>query len=306
VTAPLAPKAMANRLSHLLTQVLGPERFPVAVAELAVEYSRQCFPGEPIDRVQGEDLEGFEGMLTRHPSGTKWLLLYNSGSASEGRQRFTIAHEFGHYLLHRQRQAAFNCGDDDIAAGRDPEGDLEGEADEFAATLLMPLDDFRRQVAGQPVDFDLLSRCADRYGVSLTAATLRWLDVAPGRAVLVVSRGANMLWAKASAAAFRSGLYFATRQRTVALPPEALAHPDRVWTGERARRIAARAWFEGEPEDMTLTEMTRVAGSYDQTLTLLHLPAAERVWRREEDDEGGWMPGKRMGPPPVRSLNPSK
>jgi hypothetical protein len=105
VTAPPAPKAMANRLSHLLTQVRGPDRFPVAVAELAVEYSRQCFPGEPIAKVQGEDLEGFEGMLTRHPSGTKWLLLYNSGSASEGRRRFTIAHEFGHYLLHRHRPA---------------------------------------------------------------------------------------------------------------------------------------------------------------------------------------------------------
>jgi hypothetical protein len=58
---------------------------------------------------------------------------------------------------------------------------------------------------------------------------------------------------------------------------------------------------------MVLTEMTRVAGSYDQTLTLLHLPAAERVWREpaDEDDEG-WVLGRRMGPPTIRDLDRSK
>jgi hypothetical protein len=297
---------MANRISHVLNQVLGAERFPVAADEVALEFSRQWFPAEPIAKVQGEDLEGFEGMLTRHPSGTKWLVLYNSGARSAGRQRFTIAHELGHYLLHRRRQVTFRCTADDIATGHDPGETLETEADAFAATLLMPLDDFRRQVADQPVSFDLLSRCAERYGVSLTAATLRWLDVAPGRAVLVVSHGATMLWAKASTAAFKSGLYFTTRQHTIALPPEALAHPDQAWSGEQIRRVPARVWFEREPEDMVLTEMTRVAGSYDQTLTLLHLPAAERVWREPADDHDGWEPGRRMGPPPIRNVNRSK
>jgi hypothetical protein len=53
--------------------------------------------------------------------------------------------------------------------------------------------------------------------------------------------------------------------------------------------------------------MTRVAESCDQTLTLLYLPAAERVWpRRDDKDAGGWMPGKQMGPPLVRNLNPAK
>lgn len=71
---------------------------------MAVEYSRQCFPGGPVPKVQSEDLEGFKGMLTRHACGTTWLLLCNSGLASEGRQRFTFALEFGHYLLRHRRQ----------------------------------------------------------------------------------------------------------------------------------------------------------------------------------------------------------
>jgi hypothetical protein len=115
-----------------------------------------------------------------------------------------------------------------------------------------------------------------------------------------------MLWAKASTAAFKSGLYFATRQRTINLPPEALAHPDRAWSGEQMRRISARAWFDREPDTTVLTEMTRSAGSYGQTLTLLHLPAAERVWRDSEDEDDGWEPGRRKGPPPIRNLDRSK
>lgn len=302
MSEPLAPKAMANRLSVMLTQVLGAERFPVAVAELALDYSRQCFPSEPIEHVRGEHLEGFEGMLMRHPSGTKWLIMYN-GTRSQGRQRFTIAHEFGHYLLHRHRQAEFNCGLDVIESGDAHGQAMETEADEFAATLLMPLDDFRAQVAGQLINFDLLGRCADRYGVSLTAAALRWLDIAPGRAVLVVSRDDFMLWAKSSRAAFKSGAYFATRQHTIELPSAALAHSHLAWVGDQMAEVPAQVWFEREPETMMLTEMTKAASAYDQTLTLLLLPPAERVWSEPVEEDDDWQPGRRRGPPPVRNLN---
>jgi hypothetical protein len=158
----------------------------------------------------------------------------------------------------------------------------------------MPLDDFRRQVADQPIDFDLLSRCAERYGVSLTAAALRWLDFAQGRAILILSREGFMLWAKSSRAAFRSGAFFATRQHAIALPEAALAHGDQAWLGDQTQQVPARLWFAREPEDMVVTEMTRVAGAYDQTLTLLLMPPAERVWREPADDDGeGWEPGQR-------------
>ena len=61
---------------------------------------------------------------------------YNSATPSEGRKRFTIAHEFGHYILHRHQQDLFECGDDDIETGDNNERDIEAEADLFASTLL--------------------------------------------------------------------------------------------------------------------------------------------------------------------------
>jgi len=57
------PMAEANRISSMLNTVLGADRFPVKVDELALEYSRQCFADSPIDMVRGEALDGFDGLL---------------------------------------------------------------------------------------------------------------------------------------------------------------------------------------------------------------------------------------------------
>lgn len=279
------PMAEANRISSMLSKVLGAERFPVKVDELAVEYSRQCFADSPIDKVQGEDLDGFDGLLKANKARSKWLILYNSATPSEGRKRFTIAHEFGHYILHRHQQDLFECGDDDIETGDNNERDIEAEADLFSSTLLMPLDDFRRQVDGQPISFDLLGHCADRYGVSLTAAALRWTEIAPKRAVLVASRDDHMLWAKSNKAALKSGAYFATRKNTIELPRDALAHSYNAIDMIENRTGRAQSWFNREPASMPITEMTRIAGQYDYTLTLLVLPEAEWQGARHDDEE---------------------
>ncbi|MFX1761493.1 ImmA/IrrE family metallo-endopeptidase [Paraburkholderia sp. A1RI-2L] len=303
MTAVKKPQAAANQISSMLNAVLGVDRFPVKVDELALEYSRQCFADSPIDKVVGEDMDDFEGMLAANKARSKWLIVYNSAVRSEGRKRFTVAHEFAHYLMHRHQQDRFECGTDDIETGDNNGRDIEAEADVFASTLLMPLDDFRRQVDGQPVSFDLLGHCADRYGVSLTAAALRWTEIAPKRVVLVASRDDHMLWAKSNDAAFKSGAYFATRRNTIELPRQALAHSDNGWSAGDQQTGRAQHWFPHEPASMPVTEMTRVAGQYDYTLTLLSLPDAE--WQRprhddEEAEEDSFDRFVRNGQHPVR------
>ncbi len=279
------PMAEANRISSMLNTVLGAERFPVKVDEVALEYSQQCFAGSPVGKVQGEDLDGMEGMLAANKTRSKWLIVFNSAVRSEGRKRFTIAHEFGHYILHRHIQDLFECCDGDIETGDGNKRDIETEADKFASTLLMPLDDFRKQVDGQPVSFDLLGHCAERYGVSLTAAALRWTEIAEKRAILLASRDDHLLWSKSNQAAFKSGAYFATRKNTIELPQDALAHSNNNWdVGIHMHSTRAQTWFTREPASMPLTEMTRVAGQYDYTLTLLLMPDAE--WQRPQHDDG--------------------
>lgn len=279
------PMAAANQISHMLNIVLGQDRFPVNIENVAQEYSRQCFADSPIDRVHGEDLDGLEGMLTANKARSKWMILYNSAVRSEGRKRFTIAHEFGHYILHRHGQDRFECGDDDIETSGGTERNIETEADKFASTLLMPLDDFRKQVDGESVSFDLLSHCAERYGVSLTATALRWMEISQGRAILVASRDDYMLWSKSNEAAFRSGAYFPTRKNTIELPHNALAHSNNLLgLSDQMKSTRAQSWFPREPVSMQLTEMTRMAGQYDYSLTLLLMPDAQ--WQRSQYDDG--------------------
>lgn len=279
---PKKPMAEANRIPKILKLTLGEDRFPVDVVNVAKEISKQICPESPIDEILGEELDGFEGLLKANKSRTKWLIVYNS-SVLPGRQRFTLAHEFGHYILHRDHQSLFACNQDDSEWDMQ-QRQIEPEADLFASTLLMPLDDFRAQVAGQEISFDLLGHCADRYGVSLTAAILRWLEITDKRAILVASRDDYLLWASSNRHAFRSGAYFATRKKTIAVPEGSTIHTLNRISAKQSEVVNANIWFPEEPDNVLLTEMSLVSDQYDFTLTILLMPKAD--WQLlNHDDE---------------------
>ncbi len=52
-----------------------------------------------------------------------------------------------------------------------------------------------------------------------------------------------------------------------------------------SRTGRAQSWFAREPASMMVTEMTRVAGQYDYTLTLLLMSEAEWQGARHDDEE---------------------
>ena len=63
--------------------------------------------------------------------------IFVNAKDSEERQRFTIAHELGHYFLHIDKTSAQKRA---IVSLRSDRNDLERSADFFAAELLMPAD----------------------------------------------------------------------------------------------------------------------------------------------------------------------
>jgi hypothetical protein len=285
MTLPAKPKAWAVLLTQMLN-VAGPAegRFPVNVPVLARDYTGQVYPAEPIKVVEGRDLPGFEGALIPI-KGSKpgWGIAYNSSIRSRGRINWTLAHELGHYLVHRKlRPDGISCSEDDVLRGGGPTGrDIEREADDFAACLLMPFDDYRRQLAARDApDIKVLSACADRYGVSFVAAALRWLDYTEKRALLVASREGFVLWAKSSDPAFKTGAYLATKRNTVEVPAASVAARRNEFSDPRLpNTLAAGAWL---PEEVT--EMTIFSDQYDMTLSILLLGDAESR-RRETDAE---------------------
>ncbi len=270
MTGDPSPERWAIDIGLELNAVLGKDRFPVDVTLVAKEYSAHRYPDDPVSLVLGRSLPGIDGTLCRAPTGKKgWGIFYNSAIASEGRINFTLGHEFGHYLIHRLAYpAGIQCGAQDVVCWDSAYAQIEHEANVFSAGLLMPLDDFRRQIPeGDKVDLDMISHCADRYRVSLIAAALRWLQFTARRAVLVVSRDGFILWSRASKPAVRTGAFFRACGPPIAIPADSLAgRQDMIVDGRSGVELPAGIWF-AEP----VCEMTIFAEQYDFAVTLLLL-----------------------------------
>lgn len=263
------PMRWAFQITHVLNHAFGADHFPIDVKQIALEYSRQLYPNDPIIGVQGDSLPGFDGALFKSPKGSGWGIVYNNAISSVGRINFTLAHELGHYLLHRvQHPEGIYCSQQDVAKWDSPEGQIEHQANEFAANLLMPLDDFRRLIPdGAAPDLDQLSHCAARYHVSLTAAILRWLGYTRKRAILVVSVDGFILWARSSTPALKTGAYFKTSFGPIEIP--AAAAPlcrDHLNDGRATLDHGPNVWLR-EP----VREMTLVPDQYDFAASLLML-----------------------------------
>ncbi|WP_027483930.1 ImmA/IrrE family metallo-endopeptidase [Rhodanobacter sp. OR87] len=282
------PSRAAYHLTHVLNSFAaahGTPRFPIDVDSLALEAARLFHWSDAITEIQSADIRHFEGALFPGPERKKWLLLYNHRIASSGRIRFTKAHELGHYVLHRTLHESFSCTEQDMLSWSDDIRGIEAQADLFASTLLMPLDDFRVQIT-QIVDFDLLGHCADRYGTSLTATTLKWLDSTDENAVLVVSRDGFIRWAHSSNRAMDAGAFFRSRSSPpLSLPDRSLAADERIDRERYGVTIDANIWFpNAEPGEM-LRELKISADQYDSVMTLLVLPRHARVWPRWKSED---------------------
>jgi Zn-dependent peptidase ImmA (M78 family) len=144
-------------------------RAPVPVEELArfagAKIRYKPFPGE------------LSGMVHRRPDGNAVIGVNSLHLLT--RRRFTIAHELGHLILHKDEKLHVDEG---AAIGfRTPESSLavddnEIEANQFAAELLMPQDLIRRDLKKLPSDIEpetAVAQLARRYQVSIQAMTIR-------------------------------------------------------------------------------------------------------------------------------------
>lgn len=288
MTKERSPTRWAIDISRVLNDVLKDERFPVPVINVAKEYSRQICPDDAVTVIKAKRIDGFEGMLAPAPrerGKTGWGIFYNDAIEVPSRVNFTLAHEFGHYLVHRLKYPdGFECTQRDMMRWNSEYAKIEAQANLFAANLLMPLDDFRAQLpADAAPSFDDIGSCASRYDVSLTAATLRWLEYTSKRSMLVASTDGFVLWAKPSRPAFRSRLYIKTRDvPPVPLPDESPASDRALITAQTSSvKHAPGVWFPREECEETVL----FADRFDFALSLLHFCDEPICGFEENEDE---------------------
>lgn len=252
MSQPNTPQKWAIRLTQIIKTFHNAHdlnRFPINVAQIALEYSKQYFPDSPITLIEGSDFSSkFEGMLIPNPKNKgEWGIFYNKAISSAGRINFTLAHELGHYLMHRdQNKKIIQCSFSDTHNWDSDYRQMEAEANTFASFLLMPIDDFRHQISGKLISMTMMQHLANRYDVSLSAAILKWLEITDRRAMIIVGKDGFIDWAWSSKSLYKSGVFYPARQKVIELPPLSLAarndnsidnqsgikHPKGIWRGD--------------------------------------------------------------------------
>lgn len=116
-----------------------------------------------------KDTDSDSGSLYVHGEGNFEVVIATNTSVV--RDRFTIAHEIGHYILHyiynkrSGKQVLLP-----MSATRYGSDRIEWEANWFAASFLMPVDKFKESYARNNGDVEEVSK---EFGVSFQAAKVR-------------------------------------------------------------------------------------------------------------------------------------
>ena len=229
--------------------------------------------------------DAFEGMLARDPDDhAVWGIAYN-GKARGERQRFTIAHELGHFILHRSQKQSFNCDSQSVHTGIDGLRQIEREADEFASNLLMPGDLLREWISNQRIDLHVLSAIAKRFQVSFEALCIRFIKFTTQRAILVYWDNGFVKYEWRSSSAVRTRARIRRNGDPQEPLPGTLAADTSVEQEWDGTEMSAAIWCPEEAAHMKLWEFKHSYGARDRILTLLLLESAEpRSWDRSWQD----------------------
>jgi len=163
---------MNNRIERITSDILkdfGITELPIPIDDIAKKRGLKIMSYD-----LGENVSGV--LVINEGVGT---IGYNPTEAKV-RQRFTIAHELGHYELHRDEKSLFIDKNFivEFRNQRSSTGEIkkEQEANAFAAAILMPERLLLKVIKNHNYDLneeDTMKELARRFNVSISAITFR-------------------------------------------------------------------------------------------------------------------------------------
>lgn len=261
----LSPSEKAEDVINTL-QIREPAE--IHIRDIAME--RGAFVKEKI-------LEGSEARLLRN--GNLGIITIDSRIQEEGRKRFAIAHELGHFELHTSSQLIF-CAEKDMYVWNDESKTQEIEANEFASSILMPKDIFKQHLQiGQP-NIDAIKNLAIKFRTTLTATALRYVQLSLEPCAIVISKNLVIKW-------YRKSPSFEFHVKVnEKLSPDTYAFDfyDGCDLPRTPKKVSASAWLAGELDDESeIFEHSLALTNYNVVLSLLWIN--KEVKRTYSDDE---------------------
>jgi len=163
---------------------------PVPIEEIAKQAG--------ILEIKSLTSEAFEGMLIANAEKSEGIVFVNQERPRQ-RQRFTIGHEVGHFLLpwHRNMKDGslkFECTAEDMQASRsgklDARTDWEIEANEFSSEILMPRSIFKKKMKRKDEpDLEHVRDLALLFDTSIEATARRYVALSDYPIAMVFAKG---------------------------------------------------------------------------------------------------------------------
>lgn len=221
----------------------------------------------------------YEGALLRIKGVPRGCVVISSEISDESRQRFTLAHEIGHFVLPNQQDLSAPCARENIENWDEDLRRPELEANRFAAEILMPRPLLRKYLQTEP-SFESLRLISGLCGTSLTASGFQFMALTSYRASLVWSRSGRVRWYKPSEDFIRWIKKGELSNGTFASDCFQRKH-----VPNRLEPVSASAWLfeKGLKEDARIWEHSVPLPGYDAVLTLLVMREAVEAWNDAPD-----------------------
>jgi IrrE N-terminal-like domain len=233
---------------------------------------------EGIELAPGRYGEKFDARIKFVRSAKTFILFYKEAAygRTEGRVRFSIGHELGHYYLPHHRQYLLSGLSHNSVTdfrSRDPR---EMEADEFASALLMPNELFAAALKSRRMTIctlaDLSRLAENAFQTSLTSTVRRYVGLDWEACSMVVSQAGVVKWAMHSESMRALGMSWIDS----GIPVPSTTPTAKLWDclGKQATLepmeggVGADLWFE-RPYRRRLWEETMPLGYTGQVLTFL-------------------------------------
>lgn len=232
---------------------------------------------------------GVSGMLVK--AGDEFGIMYAVDIPSQGFQKFSIAHELGHYFIEGHCDALLRSGAHVSRAGFVSGDPYEQEADYFAAALLMPERPFQKAIDRYDTGIAAVEGLRRECGTSLTATAIRYSGLTRDGVAVILSVGPTIDYCFMSDG-LKGAQGISWIRKGTPVPDGTLtaafnARTENIRRGSRdAGDGRLNDWMGGE-QDYRVREEVVGLGQYGRTLTVLSCSAltSEGGYDDEQDDE---------------------
>ena len=256
------------------------------ITELSVDPFVIARKHDIVVQAKPDATPGVSGMLLRH--GNAFGILYASDIPSVGFQRFSVAHELGHYFLDGHINHVLPTDGMHASYGGFSSGDpYEQEADSFAVGLLMPTKLFRRLIGRSRLGMADIETASEACKTSLTSTAIRYAELTDDAIAVILSTGRTINYCILSQA-MKSLPDLAWLKRGSPVPANTVTarfnfDESRVLNSERDEdEIDVLDWLGGVRSAKVSEEVVGL-GLYGKTLTVL---ASRKIGQDAYADDG--------------------